>query len=186
MPSSRDIRCKWCHRGRSCEPTFVGVVGAAALVGAFVGAITGALQVLLRNRDSDSDMVEQRLGQPPQCAAEFTHAKVGSWPSTSVQQCRSDFCCWSKSRGEARIAQTTLMTRTDIRPESQLRGIVKARRLPCFVTIRGSLPNILKVFKVFYLNAAEGVALLFVACNLKSFVTSAGCIGFVPMQKPTS
>ena len=44
----------------------MGVVGAAALVGAFVGAITGALQVLLRNRDSNSEMVEQRLGQPLQ------------------------------------------------------------------------------------------------------------------------
>jgi hypothetical protein len=32
----------------------------------FVGAITGALQVLLRNRDSNSEMVEQRLGQPLQ------------------------------------------------------------------------------------------------------------------------
>jgi hypothetical protein len=30
--------------------------------------------------------------------------------STSVQQRSSDFCCWSKSRREARIAQTTLMT----------------------------------------------------------------------------
>jgi hypothetical protein len=41
----------------------VGVVGAAALVGAFVGAITGALQMVLRDRDSDSGMLQQRLGQ---------------------------------------------------------------------------------------------------------------------------
>jgi AcrR family transcriptional regulator len=38
-------------------------VEAAALVGAFVGAITGALQVLLRDRDPDPDIVRQRLRQ---------------------------------------------------------------------------------------------------------------------------
>jgi hypothetical protein len=63
---------------------FVRVVGAAALVGAFIGAITGALQVLLRNRDSDSDMVEQRLPTIAMCCGirprqgRFLAVNVGS------------------------------------------------------------------------------------------------------------
>jgi hypothetical protein len=40
----------------------VAVVGAAALVGGFNGATTGAFPVLLRDRDSDSDVVRRRLG----------------------------------------------------------------------------------------------------------------------------
>lgn len=38
-------------------------VESAALVGAFVGAIAAALQVLLRDRDPDPDLVQQRLRQ---------------------------------------------------------------------------------------------------------------------------
>jgi hypothetical protein len=109
MPSSRDIRHKRCHRGRSCEPTFFGSRAAPALVGAFVGAITGALQVLMCNRDSDTDGGAMGGATTTTCT-EFAHAKVGFWPSTSAQLYRSDFSRWRKSRREVRIAQTTPMT----------------------------------------------------------------------------
>ncbi|NUT40261.1 MAG: TetR family transcriptional regulator [Thermoactinospora sp.] len=46
-------------------------VGAAALVGAFVGAITGALQVLLEDAD-DLDTMRRRM-------AEATDAALGPW-----------------------------------------------------------------------------------------------------------
>jgi AcrR family transcriptional regulator len=48
---------------RAAFPNELDDVDAAALVGAFVGAITGAMQVLLRDRDPDPDMVRQRLRQ---------------------------------------------------------------------------------------------------------------------------
>jgi AcrR family transcriptional regulator len=44
-------------------PDELNEVEAAALVGAFAGAITGALQVLLRDSEPDVDTVRQRLGQ---------------------------------------------------------------------------------------------------------------------------
>ena len=51
------------QRLRTAFPDELDDVEAAALVGAFVGAITGALQVLLRDHDPDPDVVRLRLRQ---------------------------------------------------------------------------------------------------------------------------
>ncbi|MFI6477485.1 hypothetical protein ACIBH1_06115 [Nonomuraea sp. NPDC050663] len=47
-------------------------VGAAALVGAFVGAVTGALQVLLEEAGDDLDTMRRRM-------SEATDAALGPW-----------------------------------------------------------------------------------------------------------
>jgi AcrR family transcriptional regulator len=58
-----DAQVEVAQRLHAAFPDELDDVEAAALVGAFVGAITQALQVLLRDRDPDPDTVRQRLRQ---------------------------------------------------------------------------------------------------------------------------
>jgi AcrR family transcriptional regulator len=58
-----DGQTEMAQRLHAAFPDKLDDVEAAALVGAFIGAITGALQVLLRDRDPDPNMVRQRLAQ---------------------------------------------------------------------------------------------------------------------------
>ena len=59
----QDGQAEIAQRLHAAFPDELDDVEAAALVGAFSGAITGALQVLLREDDPDPDMVQQRLRQ---------------------------------------------------------------------------------------------------------------------------
>jgi AcrR family transcriptional regulator len=63
LQMQHDGQVEIAQRLHAAFPDELDDVEAAALVGAFVGAITGALQVLLGDRDPDPDMVRQRLGQ---------------------------------------------------------------------------------------------------------------------------
>jgi AcrR family transcriptional regulator len=58
-----DGQAEIAQRLHAAFPDELDEVEAAALVGAFVGAITGALQVLLRDPDPDPDAMRRRLGQ---------------------------------------------------------------------------------------------------------------------------
>jgi AcrR family transcriptional regulator len=58
-----DGQAEIAQRLHAAFPDELDEVESAALVGAFVGAITAALQVLLRDRDPDPDLVQQRLRQ---------------------------------------------------------------------------------------------------------------------------
>jgi AcrR family transcriptional regulator len=58
-----DGQAEIAQRLHAAFPDEVDEVESAALVGAFVGAIAAALQVLLRDRDPDPDLVRQRLRQ---------------------------------------------------------------------------------------------------------------------------
>jgi AcrR family transcriptional regulator len=58
-----DGQAEAAQRLHAAFPNELDEVESAALVGAFVGAISAALQVLLRDRDPDPDLVRQRLRQ---------------------------------------------------------------------------------------------------------------------------
>jgi AcrR family transcriptional regulator len=58
-----DGQAEIAQRLHAAFPDELDEVESAALVGAFVGAIAAALQVLLRDRDPDPDLVQQRLRQ---------------------------------------------------------------------------------------------------------------------------
>jgi AcrR family transcriptional regulator len=58
-----DGQAEIAQRLHAAFPDELDEVESAAVVGAFVGAIAAALQVLLRDRDPDPDLVQQRLRQ---------------------------------------------------------------------------------------------------------------------------
>jgi AcrR family transcriptional regulator len=64
----QDGQTEIAHRLRATFADQLDDVEAAALVGAFVGAVSGALQVLLGDQDPDPDTVRQRLRQATEIA----------------------------------------------------------------------------------------------------------------------